>query len=54
MELLLQIHSCFFSHNMKQRLFPPKDHSRQKFLEKVVIFRFERRYPQKCTVARLK
>ena len=28
---------------------PPK-----KFLEKVVIFRFERRYPQKYIVARLK
>jgi len=52
MEALLQIHSCFFSHSMKQRLLG--GHAPPTFLEKVVIFRFERRYPQKYTVARLK
>jgi len=53
MEALLHIQSCFFSHSMKQRLLgghalPPQ------FLEKVVIFRFERQYHQKYIVARLK
>jgi len=45
MEALLQIHSCFFSHSMKQLLL--RGHAPPKFLEKVVIFRFERRYLQK-------
>jgi len=37
---------------MKQRLLG--GHAPQKFLEKVVIFRFERWHPQKYIVARLK
>jgi len=52
MKTLLQIHSCFFSHSMKERLLG--GHAPPKFLEKVVIFRFERRCPQKYIVARLK
>jgi len=36
---------------MKQRVLG--GHAPQKFLEQVVILRFERRYPEKNTVARL-
>jgi len=43
---ILQIHSCF-SRSMKKCVLGGN------FLEKVVILRFERRYPEENTVARL-
>jgi len=49
-EALLQIHSCFFSHSMKQRVVG--GHAPQIFRISSIL-RFERRYLEENTVARL-